>query len=212
MAGETEHSPEPTVLRPGSTASELSFLAVHGDAPVRAAVAAHPNTPAELLGQLAAEFPAEVLGNLAWPLLRLAQPNLLKAWPEAAVIALLRLPQAPEWFRHHAAKSDSLELQVALARHPALSPAEIDQLARHSAWVVRARIAARTDVSAELLHTLAHDPDYGVRLALASRSDLPASSVAALRRDPSHFVRQVIEQTQRASLSALLFLLCLWPG
>ena len=211
MAGETEHPTRPAVLAANSTAPQLARLAEQADAAVRAEVAAHPNTPAELLGQLAAEFPAEVLGNPALPLLRLAHPNLLKDWPDAALLALLKLPQVPDWLRHHAAKSSSVEVQVALAMHPDLTPAEINQLAQHSAWLVRARIAARNDLDAELLNHLTNDPDYGVRLAIASRQDLPAQSVETLRRDPSRFVRQVVQQTQRASLTAFLFMLCLLP-
>lgn len=212
MAGETAHSTSAAVLRPDTTASQLARLAQDADPRMRAQVAAHPNTPADLLGQLAVEFPAEVLSNPALPLLRLAHPNLLKDWPDAALLALLKLPSAPDWLRYHAAKSSPVEVQVALTTHPHLTPAEITQLAQHPAWLVRARIAARTDVPAELLDTLAHDLDYGVRLAVASRRDLPAQSVETLRRDPSRFVRQVLEQTQRAGLTAFLLMLCLFPA
>lgn len=216
MAGETDHSPAAAVLsapglRPEATAAELSLLATHDDALVRAAVAAHPNTPAPLLGKLAAEFPAQVLRNPALALLRLAHPRLLHSWPDEALLALLRLPEAPDWLRHHAAKSSAVEVQVALATHPGLSQAEIERLVTHPAWLVRARLAARTDLSAALLAHLTSDPDYGVRLAVASRPDLPESSIATLRHDPSRFVRQVLEQTLRSGLAAFLFLLCL-PG
>lgn len=212
MAGETEHPTPTAVLREHGTATELARLAHHEEADIRAGVAAHPNTPAELLGQLAAEFPAEVLENPALPLLRLAHPNLLKDWPDSSLLALLKLPQAPDWVRHHTAKSSSVEVHVALATHPHLNPAEVRQLAQHPAWLVRARIAARNDLDAELLKTFTLDPDYGVRLAVASRQDLPASSVETLCRDSSRFVRQVALQTQRASLTAFLYLLCLFPG
>ena len=77
------------MLGPRIAAAELSRLAHSPDAAVRAAVAAHPNTPPPVLAELGAEFPAEVLGNPALPLLRLARPGLLNAFPGDAVAALL---------------------------------------------------------------------------------------------------------------------------
>ena len=117
MAGKTEHSTRTAVLKPDSTASELARLANHEDADIRAGVAAHPNTPAELLGELAAEFPSEVMSNLALPLLRLAHPNLLKDWPDAALLALLRLPQAPDWLRARLKLSDGCRVLHMICMH-----------------------------------------------------------------------------------------------
>lgn len=184
-----------------ATADELVVLSYTHDAAVRAAVAGHPNTPAFLLARLAPEFPCEVLGNPALPLLRLAQPQLLSRWPREALLALLGLPDPPEWLRRQARASAHVEVQVALAELPSLSRSEIAALAQHPAWLVRARIAARADLPAELLRDLTRDTAYGVRLALAYRPDLPPSSAEQLRHDPSRFVRQVLERSgqQRAS-------------
>jgi len=159
-------------------------------------VARHPNTPAPVLGALTPEFPQEVLANPALPLLRLADPHLLRGWPDAAFHALLRRPDIPAWVRTHLIRHGQTELLIPLAQHAALTEAEILTLARHAAWLVRARIAARPALPPDLLAALATDPDYGVRLAVASRPSLPEDVARTLREDPSRFVRQVLGQTQ----------------
>ncbi len=198
MAGETGPAPTPAVLNPRAPAPELVALAEHPDAAVRAQVARHPNTPAAVLGALTADFPQEVLANPALPLLRLADPHLLRGWPDGAFHALLRRPDVPVWVRTHLIRHARPELLIPLAQHPALQEPEVLALARHAAWLVRARIAARPDLPPDLLAALAADPDYGVRLAVASRPSLPAGVAALLRQDPSRFVRQVAEQAHPA--------------
>ena len=180
-----------------TTAARLEQLAAHDDAAIRAAVAAHPNTPPDVLRTLALECPGEVLGNPGLPLLRLAHPRLMLDWPRDTQLVLIRNPLAPRWLRRFALTHAQTEFPVALATNPVLSPEHMTTLAAHSAWQVRARIAARPELPHALIDTLAADPDYGVRMYIAARGDLPESSVARLRRDSSVFVRQVLEQTQR---------------
>lgn len=208
MAGETEHSPGTAVLRSDTTAAELEKLALSEDQGVRAAVAAHPNTPADVLGVLAPDFPGEVLGNSALALLRLAHPGLLQGWPRDTVLTLISHELAPEWLRRYARRHQKNEYQVALASNSALNAAEVAALACHPFWQVRAKIAARPDLPPDLLTLLTDDPDYGVRLYMAARTDLPPENAEVLRRDPSLFVRQVLEQTQKAALAAFLLMLC----
>lgn len=186
-----------TTLAPGTPAAELARLGVSPDRAVRAAVAAHPNTPGAVLGTLAADFPAEVLGNPALNLLRLAQPALLEGWPRAGVLRLTAHPLAPEWLRRHAIRQAHPDYPVALAQNPALDDAEVTRLAAHRAWQVRARIAARPTLPPGVLTTLAADPDYGVRLYIAARSDLPEAITQQLSDDPSLYVRQVLRASSR---------------
>ena len=185
-------------LAPQTGAEELTRLAAHEDVALRAAVAAHPNTPAPVLQGLAPDFPGEVLGNPGLPLLRLAQPRLVQDWPRETLLRLIRHELAPDWLRRFARAHSRSEFQVALASNAVLGDAEIMELAAHSAWQVRAKIAARPELPPDVLGSLSADPDYGVRLYVAARSDLPVSSIERLRRDPSVFVRQVLEQTERA--------------
>lgn len=196
MAGETQQAAGLPVLTPRTPAAELANLSLHPAREVRAAVAAHPNTAPFVLSTLAARFPGEVLGNPGLPLLRLANPHLLRDWPAPALHALAAHPEAPVWVRRLAAARPEPELPAAVAQHPNLTPAEIEMLSRHSAWLVRARIAARPDLSRALLETLRGDPDYGVRLAVASRPDLTAADLHALLADPSRLIRQAAHQAK----------------
>ncbi|WP_246581213.1 DUF2336 domain-containing protein [Deinococcus aestuarii] len=182
-------------------ASQLEDLARHPDAAVRAAVAAHPNTPPEVVGQLAAEFPGEVLGNPALPLLRLAQPGLVQGWPRETVLTLVRHPAAPAWLRAYAQRHPRAEFQEALAVRPDLSHADLHALLGHAAWQVRARLAGRPDLPPDVLEALTVDPDYGVRVTVAARPDLPAAATGALRQDPSLDVRQVLARVGRVAPS-----------
>jgi len=157
-------------------------------------VAGHPNTPAAVLGHLAADHPAEVLGNPALKLLRLAQPDLLERWPADAVLTLAAQPQAPDWLRRYALAHADVRFQVAVAAQDALDARTLQQLVRHPIWKVRARVAARPELSPEVLGTLLQDGDYGVRLVLATRTDLSPEAVELLRQDASLLVRQAIAQ------------------
>ena len=94
MAGETQQAAGLPVLTPRTPAAELANLSLHPAREVRAAVAAHPNTAPFVLSTLAAQFPGEVLGNPGLPLLRLANPHLLRDWPAPALHALAAHPEA----------------------------------------------------------------------------------------------------------------------
>ncbi|WP_162176641.1 hypothetical protein [Deinococcus frigens] len=176
------------------TAAQLTLLAEQSPPEVRAAVAAHPNTSAAVLGRLATDYPAEVLSNPALSLLRLAHPGLLEGWPVDAVSNLVAQPQAPDWLRRYALAHPDARFQVAVAGHPELSATELELLARHPIWQVRARVAARTDLPPQWLATLVSDPDYGVRLVLAARADLPTPVLEILEKDSSLLIRQALTQ------------------
>lgn len=176
----------------GLSAAELANRSLSPMAEVRAAVAAHPNTSPYILGLLAAEFPAEVLNNPALPLLRLADPGLLSHWPEMSLLALVRQTDAPAWLRRQVLSHPKVELQVALASHPALTVEEMGGLKDHPSWLVRARLAAREDLPGALLDTLAEDRHYAVRLAVVSRADLPTEDQSRFLADASRFVRQEV--------------------
>ncbi|WP_341765382.1 hypothetical protein [Deinococcus radiodurans] len=107
---------------PRAPADVLSGLSAHPDARVRAQVALNPNTPAEVLGLLAAQFPREVLSNPGLPLLRLARPGLLGSFPAEGVTALLALPDAPGWVVDSALRHEDYGVRTALAARPGLSP------------------------------------------------------------------------------------------
>ncbi len=179
-------------LDPQATAAQLAALAHAPDARVRAGVAAHPNTPAEVLGRLGAEFPAEVLGNPALPLLRLAHPGLLAHWPVKTIETLAGQPGAPLWILHFAARHTLIDVQLAVVSQPELPADLLALLAQSPYWTIREYVARKPRLSPELLDLLSRDTDYGVRITLAGRADLPPQARQRLSQDPHALVRAVV--------------------
>lgn len=180
------------LLSPQTPAAELARLAYSPEVGVRCQVAAHPNTPAEVLGGLAREFPAEVLHNPALPLLRLAAPNMVSLWPARALEAMSALPDAPDWLLRMAAKHPVIDVQLACVTQPQLPNDVLAQLAASPFWTIREYVARKPDLPATLLERLSHDRDYGVRITLAGRADLSDSLRAHLQQDAHPLVRAVL--------------------
>ncbi|MGX9685616.1 hypothetical protein ACTQ9L_00470 [Deinococcus wulumuqiensis] len=180
------------MLGPHIAAAELSRLAHSPDAAVRAAVAAHPNTPPPVLAELGAEFPAEVLGNPALPLLRLAQPGLLAGWPAHTLEALTTVPGAPDWLLRLAAAHEKIDVQLAAVTRSELPGDVLERLSRSPFWTIREYVARKPQLPPGVLAHLARDLDYGVRLTVANRPGLPPDLRHLLRRDPHPLVQAVI--------------------
>lgn len=191
--------PFPSLPAPSATAEELTRLSRRAALPIREAVARHPNTPAEVLGQLAADFPEAVIGNPALPLLRLAQPKEIQSWSGLALSRLSAVEAAPEWIQELAMRHPDPQAQWAVAGRAQLSPERLRQLAGRREWQLRSAVAPHPDLPADLWPVLAADPDYGVRLSLAARTDLPPEVLKVLHHDPHPLVRR---RLQRASLKA----------
>ena len=177
-------------------AASLVQLARTGTPQMQAAVAAHPNAPAWLLGELGENWPAEVLHNPALPLLRLANPQLLRHWPARTVEQLTTLPDAPPWLLRQAASHPVIDVQLAAVVHPDLPGDVLELLSGSPFWTIREYVARKPGLSPALLHTLARDADYGVRLTVAGRADLPQDVRVQLRQDPHPLVRAVIQLSE----------------
>ena len=65
--------------------------------PTLRAIARNPNTPAEVLWQLASRFPREVLGNPVLPLLHLENFDVGSTIPAFAAQHLLCVDELPSW-------------------------------------------------------------------------------------------------------------------
>lgn len=180
-------------ISPHTPAAELARLAYSPETGLRRQVAAHPNTPAEVLGGLAREFPAEVLHNPALPLLRLATPKLVTAWPARALEALSALPDAPDWLLRVAAGHPLIDVQLACVTHAQLPEDVLEQLAASPFWTIREYVARKPALPAPLLERLAQDRDYGVRITLAGRADLSDRLREQFQRDPHPLVRAVVQ-------------------
>ena len=186
------HAPSAHAPSAHATAAELTRLAHSPDPAVRAAAAAHPNTPPALLAELGAEFPAEVLGNPALPLLRLAQPGLLAGWPARTLEALTTAPGAPLWLLRLAAAHEKIDVQLAAVTRHDLPGDVLERLSSSPFWTIREYVARKPQLPPGVLERLARDLDYGVRLTVANRAGLPAGVRETLRRDPHPLVQAVI--------------------
>ena len=86
---------------------------------MRVALAGNPNTPVELLLQLAAEFPREFLANPALPLLLLENPRLLEPLPSLAAQRLLALEDTPHAIVRALASTPGTTWRAHMARETA---------------------------------------------------------------------------------------------
>lgn len=189
-------SSPPLPLELNLGAASLVQLARTGTPEMQAAVAAHPNAPAWLLGELGEHWPAEVLGNPALPLLRLADPQLLRHWPARTVERLAAPPDTPAWLIRQAARHPVIDVQLAVVVHADLPGDVLETLATSPFWTIREYVARKMGLSPALLHTLARDVDYGVRLTVAGRTDLPEEVRLQLGQDAHPLVRAVIQLSE----------------
>ena len=180
-------------------AASLLHLARTGTPQVQAAVASHPNAPAWLLGELGEQWPAEVLSNPALPLLRLADPQLLRHWPARTVERLTAQPDAPPWLLRQAASHPVIDVQLATVVHPDLPEDVLDTLGTSPFWTIREYVARKPALSPALLQALARDVDYSVRLTVAGCPDLPQAVRHDLGRDAHPLVRAIIQLGELSS-------------
>ncbi len=107
----------PIIARNTSAAPELLARLAHRDDVTRAAVAANPNTPRDVLLELAGEFPTQFLANPVLPLLLLEDPNLPMTMDEPTLAKIIRYEQAPGAFIRAAGARNGKELQAGRAMH-----------------------------------------------------------------------------------------------
>lgn len=136
-------------------------------------------------------YPAAVLSNPALPLLRLAEPGSIAAWPPATLAAMAGCPEAPLWLLRQALVGGRPEVARIVAAHPHLDGSLFQVLALSPWWSVR---AAHPHLPVPLVQRLAADSDYGVRQVVAKRADLPADLLAGLGRDPHLLVRRAVQR------------------
>ncbi|BAY89344.1 hypothetical protein [Tolypothrix sp. LEGE 11397] len=79
-----------------TTPELLTELATHQDIKIRQAIAGNPNTPIDVLFQLAEEFPIEFIKNPILPLLQLENTNFYTTIPYRVVLNILASEDAPE--------------------------------------------------------------------------------------------------------------------
>lgn len=182
-------SPVEAAQHPDASGEALERLATRDDPEVRRAVAAHPNTPADVLVELAGDFPEAFLGNPAAMLLSTENPALPGRVPAEALHRALAPDEVPSnwlaWCCGH--PDDALRLRV--AEHPSTPPAVLFRLTEDPESRVRARLTERPDLPAELLERLASDASEDVRCIVAIGAETPPPLLARLVKDSSSNVR-----------------------
>ncbi|MCP3998719.1 MAG: hypothetical protein GY722_27160 [bacterium] len=168
---------------------------------VLAAVAAHRNTPSDVLLDLA------VAQN---PDLDRPRRNLvaLLQGPHRSVRQLVAArPVTPPDGLSHLGESGPLNVLEVLAWNPGTPPATLLRLADNPSLEVLRALAHNPGTPAEVLELLAAHPDKSVRAGVASRGDTPPSLLSRLATDPSTKVRHCVATNPQISLETLDLLL-----
>jgi hypothetical protein len=117
-------------LNPNTPPELLRELANSSDAITRSHVAANPNTPTEVLLELGGEFPLQLLDNPVFSLLLLENPNLIETIPLTTQRSLLKLEKVPVSFLEWAADKSDQEVQLAVAMNARTPKAALEKLAQ----------------------------------------------------------------------------------
>ncbi|MBD2200272.1 MULTISPECIES: hypothetical protein [Calothrix] len=104
-----------------TTPELLTELARHKDIQVRQAVASNPNTPIDVLFQLAEEFPIEFIKNPILPLLHLENPAFYKTIPHEVILNILASEDAPEEWLIEFATSGYYDYLLLIVQNPQVS-------------------------------------------------------------------------------------------
>lgn len=113
---------------PNATSETLTKLAKTGDRQTRRAVAMNPQSPKDILLNLAPTFPGEFFLNPVFDLLLLEDPNLLGALPVTVIKNILKRFDCPESFLRWAAAYGSRSHHLALVEREVVSRALLEQI------------------------------------------------------------------------------------
>lgn len=177
---------------PAAAAQILRTLADSSDPATCAAVAAHPNTPLDLLLHLAGAFPAAFCANPVLPLLLLEQPDLPARMEADTLRRLLCYAGVPRsilrWIAAHAAppEAEAARLHIVLAGEvgpdwPAHARAALWKVAPPSYSDLLLELLGLGATPAWLLEMLAAIGDAEVRAAVARSPYTPRELLRPLR-------------------------------
>lgn len=183
---------------PNAEPDLLRQLAVSQDSETRKAVTTNPNTPTEVLLELAEEFPRQFIDNSVFPFLLLENPNFVTEISYWTLLKLLRLYNLPDFFLSAAARHHNFEVLYLVAKHHQTPESALSEMARRSQYDVRLglSIAQRENVSSEVLAILAQYSAIAVRLHLAKHPTTPHSILEILSEtsEPNLSFREEIHQ------------------
>ncbi len=168
---------------------------------VLAAVAAHRNTPSDVLLDLAvAQNP-----DLDRPRRNLIA--LLQGPPWSVRQLVAARPATPPEGLSHLGENGPLSVLEVLAWNPGTPPATLLRLADNPSLEVLRALAHNPRTPAGVLELLAEHPDKLIRAGVASRGDTPPSLLSRLATDPSTRVRHCVATNPQISLETLGLLL-----
>jgi uncharacterized membrane-anchored protein YhcB (DUF1043 family) len=182
--------------------NELKQLAGETKA-IRRAVVQNPNTPLDVLYQLAEEFPREFLENPGLPLLLLENPRLFEQIPTRALAKLLQLDDLPTFFLEKA----TYAVKIAVLRFKKVPLHVLQEFAKDKYSDVRAKVAKHPNASPELLAELAHDTNAHTRQAVAENEKTPKEVLDYLAMDVREEVQSCTAHNINTSPEALWMLL-----
>ncbi|TXS00763.1 hypothetical protein EAO73_26285 [Streptomyces sp. col6] len=187
----------------GAPADVIAFLVSDSDVWVVANAAENPNLPPGLFPGLA-RHPNTVIRQAV-----AENENT----PPALLAALLADGGGPAptrcgacWNRETACADHSpgiLCIRLAAARHPAVPPEGLAALLAAADDRTTEAVAARTDLSVDVLERLAHHPSCDVRAAIAANSAVPEALLRSLAADRAPEVRRAVAENAAVPLDLL---------
>jgi hypothetical protein len=164
----------------------LLQLAKDEDPSIRARVAENPNTPPEILARLAEDEDASIRIAVAkhpnTPPEILAQLAKDLQW-ENVRRRVAKHPNTPPEVLAQLAKDEDRTVRVHVAENPKTPPKILIQLSKDKWGLVRRRVALNPNTPLETLFQLAKDEDVGVRARVAENPNTPLEILILLSRD-----------------------------
>lgn len=176
---------------PNTPDDMLEELAVDGDVFIRESVTRHPSRPAALIDRLVAAGSAPDMQGYGEPDPCVFPDELVALshlGPWARRVAA-RHPNMPPQRLAQLAKDPDPDVRQAVAQHPATPDQPLSALARDPAAKVRWALVNRAALPGEAVRTLSRDPAAAVRCRIAQRPDTPADVLDQLRLDLDEDVR-----------------------
>ena len=177
----------------------LRELSENEDAIVREAVTCNPNTPTEILLELAGEFPEGFLDNPILPLLCIERPDFINTIPIQTAVSLLQSERAPTAWLVQA----SVDLLRSLGANENTPVAFLQKLANHENSFIRAGVAKNPQTPVVILETLVSDEDREVRRWIAKHRQMSETELEKLASDEDSSVRLEIAKNARTPTAAL---------
>ena len=176
-------------IDPATSPDWLRRLAASSSPLLRQGVAQNPNTPADLLLELAEEFPAQLVNNPGFDIV-LENPNLVAQMSVKTLLGLLERDEASELLLATVAESGDPWVDpwvlAAIAKHPRTPEHILQRLLRSSFFVIIA-FFERKLIPENILNELAKSRVPDLLKQIAKHSSTPAYLLAQLvgDRDPN---------------------------